>query len=104
MKLKADIMLEEQSTAGKPPKTFAGQMVEIIYEKPTVVVSVDGYTSIGEHPSKVFWRGGAAVELAGITHVKLQQSDSGQVLVDGGLNTNYEAPRDVPGGVRFEVM
>ena len=103
MKHVADVTLVENSTAGNQPRTFAAQTVEIAHEADTIVTSADGHTSRARHPSKIFWRGGTARDLDNITDVRITDS-SGVVLIDGELNTNRHIPRDVPGGVTFNVL
>ena len=100
---KVEVTLIENSTAGNPPKRFAGQTVEITHEPDTVQTSVDAFTSYGRHPSKIFWRGGIAKSFASITHVKIAAA-SGEVLVDGQLISTFQAPQDVSGGVKFEIL
>jgi hypothetical protein len=97
------ITLVENSTAGNPPKIFAGQMVEIADEPDTVKIGVDGYISTASHPSIVLWRGGAAKDFANITDVTIVDSD-GAVLVCGELNKTFVVPRNVTGGVEFAVL
>lgn len=97
------ITLSENSTAGNPPKIFAAQDIDITHESDTVITGVDGKTSVASHPSELLWRGGKAKELKNITHVKIV-ADSGAVLIDAELHTNYEVPRDVAGGVKFFVL
>jgi hypothetical protein len=103
MKSIANITLVENSTAGNPPKTFDAQTVEITHEADTVVRGVDGRTSIGHHPATIFWLGGTAKNLAGITNVKIV-GPNGDVLVDGELNTTFGVPSDVTKGVKFFVL
>jgi hypothetical protein len=103
MKQVAEITLVENSTAGNKPKIFAEQTVQIHHEADTVVTSVDGITSRGRHPSKVFWLGGGAIMLKNITDVKIVGAN-GATLIDGSLNTHYAMPRDVAGGVEFFVL
>ena len=93
----------ENSTAGIPPKTFAGQTVELTHEPDTIVTSVDGRLSTAHHPSTILWHGGVAKDFANITDVKIV-GNNGQVLIDGELNRLYEVPRDVAGGVLFLVL
>jgi hypothetical protein len=55
------------------------------------------------HPSKIFWVGGTAKELANITNVKIV-ADTGAILIDGELNTKCCVPRERSGGVEFDVL
>ena len=86
------ITLSESSTAGNPPKIFATQDIVITHERDAVITGVDGKTSVARHPSEILWRGAKAKELKNITDIKIV-ADSGAVLIDGELHTNYEAPR-----------
>jgi hypothetical protein len=103
MKQVAEITLKENSTAGNQPKTFDAQIVEIRHKADTVVQGLDGHTSSARHPSEIIWHGGAAKDLANITHVKIV-GKNGNVLVDGELNTHYDVPRDIASGVKFFVL
>jgi hypothetical protein len=102
MKITADITLIEHSTAGNPDKGFKGQTIELHSESPTIRQGVDGRASIGHHPTKVAWYGGAVEDLAGITHVKI--ASQGRILINAALNTHFGPPKGFSGGVRFEVM
>jgi hypothetical protein len=99
----ADITLIENSTAGNAPKSFTAQTVEVRHEADIVITGADGPTSAGKRPSKVLWIGGTANDLANITDVKII-GRNGEVLVDAALNVNFDAPRDVAGGVEFAVL
>jgi hypothetical protein len=99
-----ELTLLEHSTAGNPPKKFDGQTVEITREPDTVRTGVDGYTSSGRHPTKIFWHGGTAKSFANITNVRVV-ADNGEVLIDNDqLCTTYHLPKDASGGVNFEVL
>lgn len=93
----------EKSSAGRPPIKFAGQTVEIVHEPDTVKTGVDGHISRARHPSIIFWHGGASKSFANVTHVKIV-ADGGIVLIDDELTSTYNAPKDVSGGVKFEVL
>lgn len=97
------IALVENSSAGNPPKIFPAQTVEIVHETDTSRTGVDGFTSTARHPSKIFWHGGTAKELAKITNVKIVDH-TGKVLVDGELNTTFRVPHERSGGVEFDVL
>jgi hypothetical protein len=103
MKTIVEITLVENSTAGNPPRIFAAQTVKIDHEADTVKQGVDGHTSIGRHPSKIFWFGGVAKDLANITNLKVV-GNGGELLVDGELNTTHGVPRDTADGVEFFVL
>jgi hypothetical protein len=103
MRYVAEITLVENSTAGNQPRIFAEQTVEVHHEADTVIPGVDGNISRGRHQSKVFWLGGTAKDLAHITNVRIV-GNNGDVLIDGDLINTYGAPRDVAGGVKFDVL
>jgi hypothetical protein len=69
----------------------------------TVVQGADGLISTGRHPSKIFWFGGTAKDLADITRVKIV-GNNGEVLIDGELNTTYGGPRETADGVEFSLF
>jgi hypothetical protein len=98
-----EITLIENSTAGNPPKVFAGQTADVTHEPDTVVTSVDGKISVGHHPSKIIWREGKAIDLKNITDVKIAGQD-GAVLLDAEVNRTFEVPRDCDRGVEFSLL
>jgi len=99
-----EVTLLEHSTAGNPPKKFVGQTVEIVREPDTVQTGVDGHTSSARHPTKIFWHGGTAKSLANITNVRIVADDVGVLINDDQLCTTFQVPKDVSGGVKFEVL
>lgn len=103
MKIKANVSLIENSTAGNSPKIFDAQEVEITHERDTSIQGADGHISRASHPSKIVWFNGRADSLRNITDIKITQNN-GNVLIDGELNTVYGAPRDIDGGVIFYVL
>jgi hypothetical protein len=103
MKITVNISLIENSTAGNLPKLFVAQEVEITHENDTAKQGVDGHISRASHPSKIVWFNGRADSLKNITDIKITQN-SGNVLFDGELNTNYEMPRNIDNGVIFYVL
>jgi len=70
MKRIATITLVENSTGRNKSKTFTVQTVEIHHEADTASQGADGRVSTAHHPSKIFWFGGTAKDLASITDVK----------------------------------
>jgi hypothetical protein len=104
MTIKVDILLTGQSTGGTVRRSFAGQDVEIAREAPTRVVSVDGHVSVGNHPTRVHWRGGAASQFAGVNTVDMVDAATKADVLHGELNTTFTAVRDKGGGVRFDVL
>jgi hypothetical protein len=100
--ISGDITLIENSTAGNAPRTFTEQKLEIEREPPTVRQSADGYESIGHHPTKITWYGGAVEHVDGITDVKIVSQ--GHVCIDGAFNTVVHGPYAISGGVVFYVL
>jgi hypothetical protein len=103
MKQVTNITLVENSTAGKPPKIFSGQVVRIRREPDTFITGADGHVSSAKHPTKVEWTGRTAKDLLNITDVIITGA-TGEVLVDAEVNRNYTAPSDIAGGVMFLVL
>ncbi|SDR61325.1 hypothetical protein SAMN05519103_07405 [Rhizobiales bacterium GAS113] len=102
MKKLATITLVENSVGRNQAKTFIAQTVEIHHEADTIAQGADGRISTAHHPSKIFWFGGAAKDLANITTVKIV-GNHGEVFVDGELNNTYGGPLDIAGGVAFSI-
>ena len=99
----ARVMLTENSSSANPPKTFPAQVVQIVHEDDTIRRTADGFTTRARHPSKIFWVGGTAKELANITNVRIV-ADTSAILIDGELNTTYRVPCERSGGVEFYVL
>jgi hypothetical protein len=103
MRYQADVTLIVNSTRGFPPKTFAGQSVEIRRVAPITPMGVDGKLSVGNQPTTVRWFGGEVAHFERITDVRIVSSD-GNPLLEGGLLLTYEAPHNITGGVQFQVL
>jgi hypothetical protein len=103
MTITGDITLMEHSTAGNAPKLICAQRVEIHHVRPIVQVGVDGFRSEGAQPSDVIWHGGTPADLSDITDIKIVDGH-GATLIDGELCRTYGLPRDVPGGVSFQIL
>jgi hypothetical protein len=103
MRRTAEITLIENSTAGNPPKIFAGQTVEVTHKRDIIRTGVDGMTFPAHQPSTILWVEGTTTDLQNITDVKII-ADNGEVLVDGELNTRHGVPHAVPEGVIFFVL
>jgi hypothetical protein len=97
------IALIENSTAGNPPKMFSAQTIGIEHEPDIVQISVDGRRSSAKLPATVLWLEGKAKELQRITDIKIFGSD-GAMLLSAAILRTYQAPRDVDGGVEFQVL
>jgi hypothetical protein len=104
MRHTATIILIENSTAGRPPKQFTQQTIEIIREPDTIVQGADGLVSTASHPSTLTWFEGTRGDLATITDVKVV-GVNGTTFIEGALNLHFEPPQDIRGGgVRFNVL
>ncbi len=102
MKIVADVMLIERSTARNSDRPFRGQTLEIVEQAPTVIQSVDGLVSVANHPTRIIWHGGSPKDLSGITDIRIESK--GRTLIEASLNTHYGPPRAVSGGVSFDVL
>jgi hypothetical protein len=102
MTIEGDVTLVEMSTAGNPRKVFRNQKMRIEFEAPTKRQGVDCFVSVGNHPTKIIWFGGAPDDLIGITHVTIVSH--GQVVIDASLNTFHGQPKAIAGGVSFYVL
>lgn len=107
-----EVTLIENSTAGNPPRKFAGQTCDIGHEPTVYSTGVDGVTSHARQPTEVLWREGkaewfgrnAATGLMAVTNVTIVASD-GRPLIDAWeLITNPGVPRDIGNGVEFFVL
>ena len=107
-----EVTLIEYSTAGNPPRKFAGQTCDIEHEATNYSTGVDGITSHARQPTKVYWQGGkaewfgwnATAGLMAVTNVKIGRGDSTALIDDWPLCTNRDIPRDVGDGVEFFVL
>src|SRR5580658_9821743 len=97
--INATVSLIENSTAGRAPKVFKNQTVEITHEGDEEQRSADGIISVGRIPHFVLWHGGRADQFTHITDVEITGAD-GSILLEGALCLNVDRPRDVDKGVR----
>ncbi|ANP91668.1 hypothetical protein BMW22_35750 (plasmid) [Rhizobium leguminosarum] len=97
------LTLIEDSMAGYSEQAFPLQVVDIDHEGDEISCGLDGITSVGGRPHVVFWHGGEAQTFATVMNVAIVSSN-GKPLLAGELCKNFEAPRDVDGVVRFEVL
>lgn len=97
---KVKVTLVDNSTRGTPSKSWAEQTVKLDREPDTHQMGVDGFLSVGHHPTHIFWLGGRAEELGRFTDVKIEHVD-GRLLVNAGINANRGAPRNIATGVEF---
>lgn len=107
-----EVTLIENSTAGNPPRVFAGQTCDIEH-KPTVYsTGVDGITSHARQPTKIIWHEGkaewfgrnAATGLMAVTNVKIIASGDSPLVDAWELITNPGIPCNVAPGVEFFVL
>ena len=107
-----EVTLIENSSAGSPPRKFAGQTCDIEHEATIYSTGVDGKTSHARQPTTVLWREGKAewfgrnpaAGLMTVTNVKIVASDGSVLIDDWPLCTNRGVPRDVGNGVEFFVL
>ncbi len=91
------------TVAGSESQSLTGQTVELDREPDTIEMGVDGKMSVGHHLWTIIWHDKTADDLkAQFINVKITRSD-GLILVNGPVNRNFEAPHNVPSGVRFHV-
>jgi hypothetical protein len=108
-----EITLNENSSAGKPPRKFAAQTCDIEYGRTHYEPSVDSPPSPARQPTKVVWHEGNA-EMFGqrnaagmlpVTDVKILASDGALLIDDWPLCTNRDVPRNLDNdGVVFFVL
>jgi hypothetical protein len=96
-----NIRLMEGWTSNNPDATFTNQTFEIRQETKTAHLGIDGRLLITCCPTNVTWYGGKAADFEHIVHVKIVSR--GVVLIDDAVCTRRGLPREVPGGVSFDV-
>jgi len=97
-----NIRLMENWISANPDATFKNQTFEIREEIKTARIGIDGRLSVTSSPKNVTWYGGSAADLRNVVHVKIVSH--GVILVDDALSTQNGRPREVPGGVSFDVV
>jgi hypothetical protein len=106
------LTLIENSTAGKPPKTFNDQSCDIEHEPTIYETSADGIKSHARQPTTIVWHEGkaewfgrnAATGLMAVTNVRIVASDGKVLIDDWELITNPGVPHNVDRGVEFFVL
>jgi len=88
--------------SNNPDVIFKNQTFEIRREVKAARIGIDGRLSITRSPKKVTWYGGTAAGLKDVVHVKIVSH--GVILVDDALCTQNGLPKEVRGGVSFEVI
>lgn len=91
----------EAWTSNNPDKTYKKQTFEIRPERRAARIGTDGRLSVTSIPKNVTWYGGSATDLEHVVHVKIVSH--AVILVDDALYTQNGQPKEVPGGVSFEV-
>ncbi|THF53601.1 hypothetical protein [Allorhizobium terrae] len=99
----ATILLRENSSRGYEVKKFLNQTIEIIDEDSIFSMSVDGRLSHADRPCSVKWFGGSQDLLNFITDVTIL-SKMGNVILEKSICTITHAPRNINGGVEFELF
>jgi hypothetical protein len=102
VRIVGNIRLMEGWTSNNPDVTFKNQTFEIRQESRAAQIGIDGRLSVMCSPKSITWHGGNAADLEHVVHVKIVSR--GVILVDDALCTQNGPPKEVPGGVSFEVM
>jgi hypothetical protein len=102
VKVAGNIRLMEAWTSNNPDVIFKNQTFEIREESRAARIGVDGRLCVTCSPKTITWYGGNAALLEQVVHVKIVSR--GVILVDDALCTQNGPPKEVPGGVSFEVM
>jgi hypothetical protein len=89
-------------TSNNPDVTFKNQTFEIRQESKAARIGIDGRLSVTCSPKNIMWFGGNAADLENVVHVKIVSHNV--ILVDDALCSQNGRPKEVPGGVSFEVM
>jgi len=97
-----NIRLMEEWTSNNPDVIFKNQTFEIREKSRAARLGVDGRLCVTCSPRNITWYGGNAALLEHVVHVKIVSH--GVILIDDALCTQNAQPKEVPGGVRFEVM
>jgi hypothetical protein len=97
-----NIRLMENWISANPDVTFKNQTFEIRQEIKTARIGIDGCLFVTSSPKNVTWYGGSTADLENVVHVKIVSH--GVILVDDALSSQNGRPKDVPGGVSFDVV
>jgi hypothetical protein len=101
-KIIGNIRLMEGWTSNNPDVTFKNQTFAIRQESRAARIGIDGRLSVTCSPKNITWYGGNVADLEHVVHVKIVSR--GAILVDDALCAQNGPPKEVPGGVSFEVM
>ncbi len=102
VRIVGNIRLMEGWTSNNPDVTFKNQTFEIRQESKAARIGIDGRLSVTCSPKNIMWFGGNAADLENVVHVKIVSHNV--ILVDDALCSQNGRPKEVPGGVSFEVM
>jgi hypothetical protein len=102
VRIVGNIRLMEGWTSNNPDVTFKNQTFEIRQETRAARIGIDGRLSVTCSPKNITWYGGNPADLERVVHVKIVSR--GAILVDDAICTQNGQPKEVPGGVSFEVM
>ena len=97
-----NIRLMEDWTSNNPDVTFKHQTLEIRRAIKAARIGIDGRLSVTCSPKRIIWYGGKIADLEKIVHVKIVSH--GVILIDDAICTLNGRPKDVPGGVSFDVV
>jgi hypothetical protein len=96
------IRLMEAWTSDNPDVAFKNQTFEIRQGFSVARIGRDGRLCVTRSPRTITWFGGNPAQLERVVHVKIVSR--GVILIDDALCIQGAQPKEVPGGVSFEVM
>jgi hypothetical protein len=102
LRIVGNIRLMAGWTSDNQDVTFKNQTVEIRQGGSAARIGTDGRLWVSRGPKIVTWYGGTPADLEHVVHVKIVSH--GVIVIDDALCTQNGQPKEVPGGVRFEVV
>jgi hypothetical protein len=102
VRIVGNIRLMEGWTSDNPDVIFKNQSFEIRQGSRAARIGIDGRLRVSCSPTIVTWYGGTPADLEHIVHIKIVSQ--GVILIDDALCTQNGRPKEVPGGVGFEVL
>ena len=102
VRIVGSIRLMESWTSNNPDVVIKNQTFEIRQETRAARIGIDGRLSVTCSPKNIKWYGGNAADLEHVVHVKIVSH--GVIMIDDALCTQNGVPKEMPGGVSFEVM
>jgi hypothetical protein len=104
MKRTVDINLIRNSSAGYSEEAIRHQVVELRDKDLVLIMSADGKLSPASQPARIRWIGASAMQLENSPRVKIKDTDTGELLMEGDICLRNIAPRNVADGVEFEIF